>query len=79
MDRTTLKMLLDRAGLKKVRGTGEGFQAVCPFHVSVSGQAGWKINAETGLWLCHKPTCAQKGNIVRVVARRSWPTALLLR
>jgi len=62
ISRDTLRGLLQQAGMKKLRDTGNGFQALCPFHANTKTPA-WGMSLE-GLWNCMNPVCARKGNLV---------------
>jgi CHC2-type zinc finger protein len=62
ISRDALRGLLQQAGIKKLRDTGNGFQGLCPYHANTKTPA-WGMNLE-GLWNCMNPLCARKGNLV---------------
>ncbi len=67
LNRDTLRKLLEQAGMKKIRVTGNGFAALCCFHDNTKTPA-WGMNLE-GLWNCMNPKCAEKGNLVDFLVR----------
>lgn len=53
--------------------TEHDLQVLCPFHHN-TGSPAFTISRNTGLWCCHNPACAERGNLESLVLKRQGGT-----
>ena len=68
-----IRAVLTELNLDVVGETEHDLQVLCPFHHN-TGSPAFTINRNTGLWCCHNPACAERGNLESLVFKRQGGT-----
>ena len=60
-----IQRIMERAGCRKIRPTGDGqnLTSTCPFHENVTGTS-FCMHIETGLYVCYSGKCGESGTLV---------------